>query len=69
MEWSSSQRFTLNRTSVLRHAPEQSGVYGLYVFDQMVLDEKMGHEDPPHRLMIFPRPRTAQLRVFGKLLR
>ena len=30
VEWDNSQRFALTRTSVIRHAPEQSGVYGLY---------------------------------------
>jgi len=29
VEWNSSQRFTLTRTSVMRNAPEESGVYGL----------------------------------------
>ena len=29
MEWKNSQRFVLTRTSVLRNAPESSGVYGL----------------------------------------
>ena len=29
MEWASSSRFALNRTSVVRNAPEESGVYGL----------------------------------------
>jgi len=36
VEWSSSQRFTLNRTSVLRNAPEVSGIYGLCNGDQWV---------------------------------
>jgi len=35
-EWRSSLRFTLTRTSVLRHAPEESGVYGLCNADQWV---------------------------------
>ena len=29
MDWENSQRFTLTRTSVIRNAPEHSGVYGL----------------------------------------
>jgi len=36
VEWSSIQRFTLNRTSVLRNAPEASGIYGLCNGDQWV---------------------------------
>lgn len=29
MEWTSAERFLLTRTSVMRNAPEESGVYGL----------------------------------------
>jgi len=29
VDWDNSQRFTLTRTSVIRNAPEESGVYGL----------------------------------------
>lgn len=30
MDWDEAHRFSLTRTSVLRNAPEESGVYGLY---------------------------------------
>ena len=49
MEWSSSQRFTLNRTSVLRHAPEQSGVYGLCSSDQWIY---IGHSSNVRKALL-----------------
>jgi len=30
VEWDQTQRFALTRSSVLRNAPEESGVYGLF---------------------------------------
>jgi excinuclease UvrABC nuclease subunit len=35
-DWQNNVSFTLNRTGVLRHAPESSGVYGLRHADQWV---------------------------------
>ena len=49
MEWSSSQRFTLNRTSVLRHAPEESGVYGLCNADQWIY---IGHSSSVRKALL-----------------
>ena len=36
MDWGNLQRFTLTRTSVVRNAPEESGVYGLCSHDKWV---------------------------------
>jgi excinuclease UvrABC nuclease subunit len=36
VEWHHSQRFALSRTSVIRNAPEESGVYGLLGPDKWV---------------------------------
>jgi hypothetical protein len=36
VDWASLQRVTLTRTSVLRNAPEESGVYGLRTGDEWV---------------------------------
>ncbi len=49
MEWSSSERFTLNRTSVLRNAPEESGVYGLCSADQWVY---IGHSSSVRKALL-----------------
>ena len=49
MEWSSSERFTLNRTSVLRNAPEESGVYGLCNADQWVY---IGHSSSVRKALL-----------------
>ena len=49
MEWSSSQRFSLNRTSVLRNAPEESGVYGLCSGDQWVY---IGHTSSVRKALL-----------------
>jgi len=49
VEWSSSQRFTLNRTSVLRNAPEESGVYGLCSADQWVY---IGHSSSIRKALL-----------------
>ena len=49
MEWSSPQRFTLNRTSVLRHAPEESGVYGLCSADQWIY---IGHTSSVRKALL-----------------
>jgi len=49
VEWSSSERFTLNRTSVLRNAPEESGVYGLCSADQWVY---IGHSSSVRKALL-----------------
>ena len=49
MEWSTSERFTLNRTSVLRNAPEESGVYGLCSADQWVY---IGHSSSVRKALL-----------------
>ena len=49
MEWSSSQRFTLNRTSVLRNAPEESGVFGLCSADQWIY---IGHSSSVRKALL-----------------
>jgi hypothetical protein len=49
VEWSSSERFTLNRTSVLRNAPEESGVYGLCNADQWVY---IGHSSSVRKALL-----------------
>ena len=36
VNWTNLQRFPLTRTSVLRNAPEESGVYGLCTGDEWV---------------------------------
>jgi excinuclease UvrABC nuclease subunit len=49
VEWSNSQRFTLTRTSVLRNAPEESGVYGLCIADQWVY---IGHTSSVRKALL-----------------
>ena len=49
MDWENSQRFTLTRTSVIRNAPEQSGVYGLCSPDKWVY---IGHSANVRKAML-----------------
>ena len=41
MDWAKQDKFPLTRTSVMRNAPEESGVYGLYSPDKWVY---IGHK-------------------------